>query len=80
MRTEIEIIEVHASHGGVQEVYRHASTQLRCDMVFSVFTPYKNAWLKRLAASMPGVMAVLEPADARAAVRAWAEAGLAGYR
>ncbi|MET0304564.1 MAG: WYL domain-containing protein [Microbacteriaceae bacterium] len=36
--------------------------------------------LKRLAASMPGVMAVLEPADARAAVRAWAEAGLAGYR
>jgi S-formylglutathione hydrolase len=43
MRTEIEIIEVHASHGGVQEVYRHASTQLRCDMVFSVFTPPQAA-------------------------------------
>ena len=43
MMTEIEKIETHASHGGVQEVYRHASTELRCDMVFSVFTPPQAA-------------------------------------
>ena len=41
--TEIEKIETHASHGGVQEVYRHASAELRCDMVFSVFLPPQAA-------------------------------------
>lgn len=43
MKAEIEKVEVHASHGGLQEVYRHASTQLRCDMTFSVFTPPQAA-------------------------------------
>lgn len=37
--SDIEKIEAHASHGGVQAVYRHASAELRCDTVFSVFTP-----------------------------------------
>jgi S-formylglutathione hydrolase len=43
MMTEIEKIETHASHGGVQAVYRHASAELRGDMVFSVFTPPQAA-------------------------------------
>jgi proteasome accessory factor C len=36
--------------------------------------------LKRLVASMPGVVTVVSPADARAAVAAWAAAGVARYR
>lgn len=36
--------------------------------------------LKRLIASMPGVVTVVEPADARAAVAAWAAAGVDRYR
>ena len=37
--TDIEKIEAHASHGGQQEIHRHASAALGCDMVFSVFVP-----------------------------------------
>jgi S-formylglutathione hydrolase len=37
--TDVEKIEAHASHGGQQEIYRHASAALSCDMVFSVFVP-----------------------------------------
>jgi proteasome accessory factor C len=36
--------------------------------------------LKRLIASMPGVATVVDPPDARAAVRDWAAAGVARYR
>ncbi|HWH97183.1 MAG TPA: WYL domain-containing protein [Pseudolysinimonas sp.] len=36
--------------------------------------------LKRLIASMPGVVTVVAPEDARAAVAAWAAAGVARYR
>ncbi len=36
--------------------------------------------LKRLVASMPGVVTVVTPADARAAVAEWASAGVAEYR
>jgi proteasome accessory factor C len=36
--------------------------------------------LKRLIASMPGVVTVVSPADARAAVAEWAAAGAARYR
>ena len=35
----IERIEAHQSFGGVQGVYRHASTSTGTDMVFSVFVP-----------------------------------------
>lgn len=35
--------------------------------------------LKRLVAGLPGLVTVVAPAEARAAVAGWAEAGLAGY-
>jgi S-formylglutathione hydrolase len=35
----IETVSTAASHGGVQGVYRHASTATGTDMVFSVFVP-----------------------------------------
>jgi proteasome accessory factor C len=35
--------------------------------------------LKRLVAGLPGLVTVVAPAEARAAVADWAEAGLAGY-
>jgi len=35
--------------------------------------------LKRLVAGLPGLVTVVAPAEARAAVAEWAEAGLAGY-
>jgi proteasome accessory factor C len=35
--------------------------------------------LKRLVASMPGVVTVVEPAEARRVVADWAEAGAARY-
>ncbi|GAA4375340.1 helix-turn-helix transcriptional regulator [Agromyces bauzanensis] len=36
--------------------------------------------LKRLVAGLPGLVTVVSPPEARAAVAEWAEAGLAGYR
>lgn len=39
----IEKLESVASHGGVQEVYRHVSEATRCDMVFSIFLPPQAA-------------------------------------
>jgi S-formylglutathione hydrolase len=41
--TDIQKVEAHASHGGTQAVWRHASAELGCDMVFSVFTPPQAA-------------------------------------
>lgn len=38
------------------------------------------ATLSRLVASLPGLVTVVEPAEARAAVAAWAQAGLERYR
>ena len=35
--------------------------------------------LKRLVAGLPGLVTVVAPAEARAAVAEWAAAGLAGY-
>lgn len=35
----MERIERHASHGGYQEVWKHASSTLRCDMRFGVYLP-----------------------------------------
>jgi S-formylglutathione hydrolase len=35
----LETLSTNASHGGVQGVYRHASTATGTDMVFSVFVP-----------------------------------------
>lgn len=35
----MELVSQTSSHGGVQGVYRHASTATGTDMVFSVFVP-----------------------------------------
>ena len=37
--TALETVEEHRSHGGVQGVYRHASTSTGTEMTFSVFVP-----------------------------------------
>ena len=39
MTGTLETLEEHRSHGGVQGVYRHASTSTGTDMTFSVFVP-----------------------------------------
>ena len=35
----MDLIEQHASFGGTQSVYQHASRVLGCDMKFAVFVP-----------------------------------------
>lgn len=50
------------------------------DRIRVAFPVSHLAALKRLVAGMPGVAHVVEPVDARAAVRDWAQAGLAQYR
>ncbi|RDU97980.1 S-formylglutathione hydrolase [Trinickia dinghuensis] len=35
----MERIERHASHGGVQEVWKHASSALQCEMRFGIYLP-----------------------------------------
>ncbi len=42
----LETLSTNASHGGVQGVYRHASTAIGTDMVFSVFVPPHAAGVK----------------------------------
>ena len=39
MATALETVEEHRSHGGIQGVYRHASSSTGTDMTFSVFVP-----------------------------------------
>ncbi len=39
MAVALETVEDHRSHGGVQGVYRHASTSTGTEMTFSVFVP-----------------------------------------
>ena len=39
MAAVLETVEEHRSHGGVQGVYRHASSSTGTDMTFSVFVP-----------------------------------------
>ncbi|MEX3982222.1 S-formylglutathione hydrolase [Paraburkholderia sp. EG287A] len=35
----MERVERHSSHGGYQEVWKHASTALNCDMKFGIYLP-----------------------------------------
>lgn len=44
--TSLETVEEHRSHGGVQGVYRHASTATGTEMTFSVFVPDHADWAK----------------------------------
>nr|WP_282099754.1 S-formylglutathione hydrolase [Qipengyuania mesophila] len=39
MAVALETVEEHRSHGGVQGVYRHASSSTGTEMIFSVFVP-----------------------------------------
>ncbi len=39
MATALETVEEHRSHGGIQGVYRHASSSTGTDMTFSVYVP-----------------------------------------
>ena len=39
MADALETVEEHRSHGGVQGVYRHASSSTGTEMTFSVFVP-----------------------------------------
>jgi S-formylglutathione hydrolase len=38
-QNDMERIERHASHGGYQEVWKHASSALQCEMRFGVYLP-----------------------------------------
>lgn len=57
-----------------------AATEQHGDRLRTTLRVSHHHGLKRLVAGMPGVASVVEPADARAAVRDWAQAGLDRYR
>ncbi len=46
MASVLETLEEHRSHGGVQGVYRHASSSTGTDMTFSAFVPEHDAGAK----------------------------------
>ena len=46
MASVLETLEEHRSHGGVQGVYRHASSSTGTDMTFSAFLPEHDAGAK----------------------------------